>query len=262
LLSRLAPFCDRYEGIDLSQTGLDFIRQRVDQDRDKFPGVSLSRRSADELSVFPLRSFDTLVLNSVVQYFPNVEYLAMVLKNAVELIQDGGNIFIGDVRNLALLEAFHTAVQLHQASEDTTIKDLSLRVRQRVDEEQELLIHPSFFHALQHQVPRITDVQIRLKSGRHHNEITQFRYDVILRIGGETCPQADCRWLNWQNDVINVERLREILAQNCDTLAAVSDIPNARTWEAVSAWRISNEKGDSGTVAELRKEIIQHPLPL
>src|SRR5262249_20351107 len=76
------------------------------------------------------------------------------------------------------------------------------------------------------------------------------------------CPQADCRWLNWQNDVINVERLREILAQNCDTLVAVSDIPNARTWGAVSAWRISNEKGDSGTVAELRKEIIQHPVPL
>src|SRR5262249_39180430 len=153
-------------------------------------------RSADDLSIFPLRSFDTLVLNSVVQYFPNVEYLTTVLNNAVEVIKDGGNIFIGDVRNLALLESFHTAVQLHQASDNVSIKDLSLRVRQRIDEEQELVIHPSFFHSLQQQVPRITDVQIRLKTGRYHNEITQFRYDVILHVGGEVCPQADCEWLD------------------------------------------------------------------
>ena len=44
-----------------------------------------------------------MVLNWVVQYFPDVQYLLRVLQGAVGVTKDGGKIFIGDVRHLGLL---------------------------------------------------------------------------------------------------------------------------------------------------------------
>jgi amino acid adenylation domain-containing protein len=257
LLFRLAPLCDRYEGTDLSQTALNSIRAQLDREPDRFRSVSLNQRSADDLSAFPARTFDTLVLNSVVQYFPNVDYLVRVLKQAVDLMKDGGSIFIGDVRNLGLLEAFHTAVQLHQADDQMNTRELLQRVRRGIEEERELVIDPTFFLALQQELPRISDVQIQLKSGYYHNEVTQFRYDVILRIGSAISQEADCVWLDWQNERLTPESLGQLLQQNRGELIGISSIPNARNWEAVSAWRKINEKDAPPTAADLRKLISQ-----
>ena len=59
---------------------------------------------------------------------------------------------------------------------------LRKRVRRRVSEEEELVIDPRFFLALQARLPEIVDVQIRPKRGRSDNEMTRFRYDVILSV--------------------------------------------------------------------------------
>ena len=258
LLFRLAPSCERYQAIDLSQTALNSIRAQLGHEGERFGNVSLNQSSADNLSAFPSRTFDTLVLNSVVQYFPNVDYLVRVLEQAVELMQDGGSIFIGDVRNLGLLESFHTAVQLHQADDQLNTKELLHRIRRKIEEERELVIDPTFFRALQQQLPRISDVQIHLKSGRFHNEVTQFRYDVVLRIGNGICQEADCTWLDWTNEGLTPEGLAQTLQQNRAELIGISSIPNARNWEAVSAWRKINDKDAPATASDLRRIVRQH----
>ena len=56
-----------------------------------------------------------MILNSVVQYFPSIDYLLRVLEGAVNAVAPGGSIFVGDVRSLPLLEAFHASVHCHQA---------------------------------------------------------------------------------------------------------------------------------------------------
>jgi len=58
-----------------------------------------------------------------VQYFPSLDYLLRVLEGAVRAVAPGGFIFIGDVRSLPLLSAFHASVQLYQA--DPTLTDCS-----------------------------------------------------------------------------------------------------------------------------------------
>jgi len=58
-----------------------------------------------------------VIINSVVQYFPSVEYLVKVLEQTIKQVRPEGSIFIGDVRSLPLLRAFHTSVQLYQASD-------------------------------------------------------------------------------------------------------------------------------------------------
>ncbi|HEX2092144.1 MAG TPA: amino acid adenylation domain-containing protein, partial [Longimicrobiaceae bacterium] len=108
LLFRVAPHVRQYHGTDFSGVALEHVRRHLDG----LPQVTLSEREADDLEEFAGAGFDTVVLNSVAQYFPGVEYLLRVLEGAAAAVRPGGRIFVGDVRSLPLLEAFHASVEL------------------------------------------------------------------------------------------------------------------------------------------------------
>ncbi len=86
--------------------------------------VELSARPAHDIDGLPRGHFDTIVVNSVVQYFPNAAYLAEVIDNAMELLVPGGTLFIGDVRNQALQNAFQTGIVLARFGGDGRPEDL------------------------------------------------------------------------------------------------------------------------------------------
>ena len=67
---------------------------------------------------------DLVVLNSVAQYFPSIDYLVRVLEGAARMVADGGAIFVGDVRSLPLLAAFHTGVELQRAPDSLPLAQL------------------------------------------------------------------------------------------------------------------------------------------
>ena len=181
LLARLAPDCVEYWGTDYSQ---QVIRQveRLCTAEPSLRHVHLSHRMADDFSGIPTGHFDCVILNSIVQYFPDVDYLLDVLAGAVRSLRPGGAIYVGDVRNLQLLPAYHAAVQLHQAGDDLPLAQLQAQIQQRLREEEELLIDPDFFYALPQRFPEIGSVDVHLKRGSYHNELTQFRYQVVLHL--------------------------------------------------------------------------------
>src|SRR6185369_191841 len=183
LLLRLAPHCTRYVGTDFSSIALDYIQQTLSLRNEDLPQLELRRTGADNFDGLEPDSFDVVILNSVVQYFPSIDYLLRVIEGAVKVVRPGGSIFIGDVRNLPLLEAFHLSVQLHQAPLSLPIAQLEQRVKRHMAQEEELIIEPAFFAALKQHFPQIGDVHALLKHGRYENEMTQFRYDVVLRLG-------------------------------------------------------------------------------
>src|SRR6185369_11787289 len=111
LLFKLAPYCESYVGTDFSPAALSYVRQHLAND-DK---VVLLERRADDFRDIEPNSFDAVILNSVVQYFPSVVYLLRVLEGAVRATCSEGSVFVGDVRSLPLLEAFHTSVELAKA---------------------------------------------------------------------------------------------------------------------------------------------------
>ncbi|HEX7332371.1 MAG TPA: amino acid adenylation domain-containing protein [Pyrinomonadaceae bacterium] len=185
LLFRLAPHCARYVATDFSTIALDYIQQTLSLRNEHLPQLELLRRRADNFDDIAAASMDLVILNSVVQYFPGIDYLLRVIEGAVRVVKPGGSIFIGDVRSLPLLEAFHRSVQLHQAAESLPLPPAQLeqRVKRHMAQEEELIIDPDFFTALRKQFPQIGDVNVLRKHGRYQNEMTQFRYDVILRLG-------------------------------------------------------------------------------
>ncbi|WP_307830000.1 methyltransferase, partial [Antrihabitans stalagmiti] len=180
LLSRLAPQCEQYWATDFSAPTVEAVRAgvagRVWADR-----VRLRCQSADVVEGLPVGFFDTVVINSVVQYFPNAGYLLDVLEAVVGLLAPGGAVFVGDVRHVGLLSEFATGVQLAGADEALTVAGLRERVRREVLAEQELLIAPEFFVALPGRVCGVGSVDVQLKRMRSVNELSRFRYDVVLR---------------------------------------------------------------------------------
>src|SRR5207237_10368940 len=98
---------------------------------------------ADNFEGLDAEAFDVVILNSVVQYFPSIDYLLRVMEEAVKVVEPGGFIFVGDVRSLPLLEALHTSVQMHQAPPSLSKTQLQQHVQTHMDEEEQLVIDPS-----------------------------------------------------------------------------------------------------------------------
>ena len=255
LLFRVAPHCDHYHASDFSESAVEYLRQQLAKEPGKLPSVTLSCRAADDFSGIAPGSCDVVVLNSVAQYFPSIDYLARVLESAAQVVKPGGTIFLGDIRSFPLLDAFHAAVQLHQAPASMAAAELLQRVRRRVVQEEELTIDPAFFTALQQRLPAITDVEVLVKRGNHPNEMNQFRYDVVLHVGSEAAARVDGEWLDWQKERLTLSSVQEMLEEAAPALLALTDVPNARVWTAVEALRQLSRGEAPPTVGELRNHL-------
>ncbi|MBV9772880.1 MAG: amino acid adenylation domain-containing protein, partial [Gemmatimonadetes bacterium] len=232
LLFRLAPECDEYWGADFSPAALAYLRGELARPGRELPGVRLLERTADDFTGIPEGYFDLVVINSVVQYFPGVEYLLRVLDGAVAALAPGGTLWVGDVRSLPLLEAFHASVELAHEDEAATVSALRDRVRRRAMREKELLVDPELFRVLPRRLPRISGVETRLKGGRRANEMTRFRYDVLLRVESEAPPVAPvCRS---GDELGSVEAVGRVLDGEAPGALVVARVPNPRVAGALA----------------------------
>ncbi len=257
LLFRLAPGTERYYGTDISQTALGFLDQQLRRPELQLPQLMLERKAAHEFDHEKMRDqFDVVVLNSVIQYFPDLDYLMTVLEGAVESVRPGGAVFIGDVRSLPLLEAFHTSVAVFKADDRTSRQELARRVQKGIRQEGELVVDPEFFSALRRRWPQITHVEIQLKRGRAHNELTRFRYDVVLHVGDQAPPRVECAWLDWRKQGLTRHSLAEILQKTQPEMLGITAVPNARLFSEAVAVEWLAEDGAS-TISDLRKRVAE-----
>ena len=180
LVERLAPGCPTYCGTDFSPVAVGRLRAFIAA-RPELRRVELLEREATDFSGLAPGSFDAVIVNSVAQYFPGIEYLQDVLQQAARVVAPGGHIFVGDVRHLGLLSTFHGAVALAKAPPQAPAKWLKRRVALAIEQERELVIDPAFFHRLAAAAGRLTGAEVLLKRGSS-NELTRYRYDVVLQV--------------------------------------------------------------------------------
>ncbi|MBV9164105.1 MAG: amino acid adenylation domain-containing protein [Pseudonocardiales bacterium] len=230
LLSQLAPHCEAYWGTDFSASVINTLRDHIDQDCHLSGRVQLRVQAAHDTSELPTGWFDTVILNSVVQYFPTTDYLVDVLTRVLDLLAPGGAVFIGDVRNLRLLRPLVVAVQLHRADSHTDVATLRRAIEHAVLVEKELLIDPDFFPALQATTADIAGVDIQLKRGCYHNELTRYRYDVVLHKHPITPLSLDkAPPLAWgQQQISDMAALADHLRREHPPLMRLSGVPNHR----------------------------------
>ena len=253
LLFRLAGNCSTYWGTDFSSTALQYIRQVMTETGPLLQQVKLLQRAADDFADIEPGTFDVVVLNSVVQYFPNVDYLQRVLEGAVRAVRPGGHVFIGDVRSLPLSQALHTSIEFSKADDSTSTEELRERAQTAMAHETELVLDPKFFTSMPERVPGVGHVEVFPKRGSRRNELTRFRYQAVLHVGLTPTDVCDPAWIDWREQRWDAEALRRILEREQPAVLGLARVANARL-SSESHLVETVERDDSpATVGDLRE---------
>ncbi|GAA0477263.1 hypothetical protein GCM10010361_47170 [Streptomyces olivaceiscleroticus] len=248
VLRNLAEEVTEYHGVDVSPAALTAAAGSLG--RPLPDHVHLARSGPEYLADLAPGSLDTVVINSVAQYFPGTDYLRTVLTDAVRAVRPGGAVFVGDVRSVEMLPEFHTAVQLHRAGPLQTVEEIRSAVSRQLQEERELCLSPAFFQQLAAELDGIGEVRVELKRGTADNELSLFRYDVTLLVGEQATPGQPDGALDWETLDGGLDGLRERLAGSADGLV-VTGIPNRRLLRTSAAVRALEEIDGTATAWDL-----------
>ncbi|MDH5546984.1 MAG: amino acid adenylation domain-containing protein [Gammaproteobacteria bacterium] len=258
LLGRLLADCDEYVGIDLSEQALNQIATDLAASNLPSERLTLFQGRADDLGCVDGKAFDTIILNSVVICFPSVEYLINVVREAQNVLSPNGKIFIGDVRHLGLLEAFHASVQFHKSANTTQKTELTKLIRSGIATDKDLVIDPSLFIALQQNSSMLGHVTISPKLSKFHNEMSMFRYDVVLYAGNSLPINDDISWESWEERRYSSEQIRDYLINRQPEQLALLAISNSRLTYAINGLSYLEEPGNtSTTLADVKRRIAQ-----
>ncbi|MET7990802.1 condensation domain-containing protein [Amycolatopsis sp. NPDC005232] len=261
LLFRLAMRCDSYVATDLSSRALAHIKEHEQWLATKAETVRLLERPTDDFGGFADGEFDTVVINSLAQYFAEPDYLARVLTDAVRVVRPGGTVYVGDVRSLALLEALHLFVHMRRLPPGTPVALLRQLVAQRVEREEDLVLEPASFRAITAKIAGVAGVDLLPRLGRHRNELTAFRYDVLIHVGepGQAPPQVPAR--DWVTDGGTLADLRAELTAGPVPALVLQGVPDARTATEVAAAQLldSGLVDTAGDLAEAARPMLGEP---
>ncbi|WP_461112653.1 amino acid adenylation domain-containing protein, partial [Streptomyces chlorus] len=252
LLSQVAPECESYWGTDFSEPAIARLSGEVKQVAELSERVTLRVQAADDVSGLPRDFFDTIVVNSVAQYFPSEDYLSTVLDKALDLLAPGGAILVGDVRNYRLGASFHTAVQASQADRDVPVSALRPVIDRAVVFDNELQLDPDYFAAWARRDPRVCFADVRVKRGAYHNELSRYRYDTVLHT--RTVESAgEMRILDWSEDVKDLETAGTLLKEASEegTRLRIRGIPGDRIAPDQGALHAVQQAKPADTVADV-----------
>ncbi|KRE95923.1 hypothetical protein ASG87_16835 [Frateuria sp. Soil773] len=175
IAQRILPAVMHYRGVDPSAKALQYLDATLrPEDREK---TQVQPAFAHQV-VGLLDDIDLVVLNSVIQYFPDATYLAAVLDQCLST-GTVKTIFIGDVRDLCTLDAFLVSIEcsLHPDLDPETLRQ---RVAQRRELETELLLAPRWFMQWAERSGAGVSVSILPKQFGFDNELSRYRYDVVV----------------------------------------------------------------------------------
>jgi acyl carrier protein len=136
---------------------------------------------------------------------------------------------------------------------------LAQQIQQARAREEELVIDPAFFTAIAKKVLRIGQVEVLLKQGQAHNELTRFRYDVILHIEPpeqRAEPKEEkIQWRDWTKEGWSVRGLQAWLQAEAPVAVGFTGIPNGRLQREVQTQAWLAKKTGPDTVDELREAV-------
>ena len=225
-----------YTGIELSQECVNMLQARIRQHAPHlFPTVRVFCASAHEIQFdnsswwFPSSSptspqealFDTVIINSVAIYFPSMKFLQDTVSQIAAHVQQGGCIFLGDIRDSRLLRLFYLSIALFRRGNDNR-EEGGLLINSRdikgfdesVSKDPHLLQSPTDFIRIASSLQNVTSVLIQPKLSTYSyrkllagleascvsdlfdsivsqldNEMNRFRFDVSFMISqsSENC---------------------------------------------------------------------------
>ena len=246
---RLAGKIKKYIGTDFSASCIQSIKNQIKNGGRDYGAAVLYVCAAHEVVVSKEEEVDTILINSVAQHFPGEDYMNQVIGKCIEILNGHGRIIIGDVRNNQLLEAFKLQLDLQKSPLSLTVNEFLWTVGLEVLKEEELLFSPEYFYNLLSVYPGITHIDIQLKRGFYSNELSRYRYDVIIYVGinKET---FEPEWQPMETPGQTKHFIEQV--QKRERVIAFKNVPNPRlTREKLLSIALKNNV--AGTIGELQK---------
>jgi amino acid adenylation domain-containing protein len=257
ILFKIAPKVESYWATDFSEQAINRLQNLVKTSQ--LSAVRLFHQEGNDFANLPESYFDTVIINSVAQYFPSFEYFQQVIEGALQVLAPGGSLFIGDNRHLPSLNAFHASIAFAQAAPQTNREAFASIVKGIAEKENELVLDPVVFANLPQVFPALEAVEIHLKEETAHNELTKYRYDVILHKKGDFSSSCDMEpvWEDWKQANLQLNDVRQRLENGLKFPIGWRGVPNGRLHkdEAILQWYQGNY--EASTVGELRELLVQ-----
>ena len=118
-------------------------------------------------------------------------------------------------------------------------------------QEQELVVDPALFHALAHHTPRVSGAVVQYKRGSGGDELTRYRYDVIVRVNETLRLQPSSQVLDWPGDVADLSVLAARLDTQTRQRLILRGLPNGRVAKDLAIIDWLNDGSDDDTLAAL-----------
>ncbi|MDG9720866.1 non-ribosomal peptide synthetase [Streptomyces sp. DH24] len=227
IMAPVAPHVDLYWGTDLSGTVIETLRRQTAADPVLADRTRFTASPAHLLEGVPAGTFDTVVINSVAQYFPSVDYLTDVIAKAFSLLGDTGAVFLGDIRDLRLLRCMRAGVHRVEHPDDSPAA-ARFAVDRAVERETELLVDPGLFDTLAGVLDGFGGADVRIKQATYDNELSRYRYDVVLhKRPGAAVSLAGVPAVDW-DETGGLAGLAARLRDERPAALRVTGVPNAR----------------------------------
>ena len=243
LIEAMAPYCGRYEASDLSAVavaGLDaWLASRPDLAHVSVVTMPAHNVGKDDGLV------DLIIINSVIQYFPDAAYLDNILERAWQNLLPGGHIVVGDVRAFGMQPMFMSAVGLANAPDEMTAGALREVVHAACLSQSELLVDPGFFHQFVQRHGGC--ISALLKDGRSRTEMTRYRYDVIIAKSPSVPVLEESPTI-----LADIADLTNWLVAGQPGTAVMRNLPNARLARDRSAYKLMGCAHHSTSVGVLK----------
>ncbi|HMQ67796.1 MAG TPA: non-ribosomal peptide synthase/polyketide synthase, partial [Ignavibacteria bacterium] len=222
----LAEKVKKYIGTDFSRSSMDQIRKQISKGLRNYCETDLRIVSAHEIEISDDENIDTVILNSIVQYFPGEDYMDQVIGKGISVLKGNGRIIIGDVRDNRLLGYFKGRLHINRLNHSASVKEFKWTLEQDVIKEEELCFDPEYFVKLRSLYPEISNIEIKWKQASYINELSLYRYTAVIHVGDKNgIEAADPKWQDW-NELNETSVLDEI--SEGKSLIAIMNVPNPR----------------------------------
>ncbi|EXJ13523.1 alpha/beta fold hydrolase [Imhoffiella purpurea] len=164
--------CGRYSALDLSRNELDRLEAIAGESAS--PRIHTHQFEALDMGLLQAGDYDLVVLNSVVENFPGLNYLRRMLDQALERLAPGGGIFLGCLWDPAERESLGAALREQGAGSGDWSGLL------RLEQDEELFVPRAFFQEWAIECGRAVSLEFS-RPEIPTPELSRFRYDLLIR---------------------------------------------------------------------------------
>jgi SAM-dependent methyltransferase len=242
---------ERYVGTDISAQAVRRLREHL-AGHPHAGRATVRRADALEVATGPAGEHDLVLVNSVVQYFPDLAHLEEVLAG---LTRSDGMVFLGDLLHRDLHRPMHVAQVVEQFPDSAPVRRVRTAAAVSLAGDTPLLVGPDELQRLVARAAPGWDCDLLVRRGTRPTEMNRFRFDAVLSPTRRPAAAGPTRTTSWPRtgDPGGAAEILASLVRPEDERLVIRSVPDARSNACVRLARALDEAPDDLPLARLRE---------